>query len=149
MLIIRPICSKDYDALWQIAHESGHGFTSLPENQELLSNRIARSEQSFATEVTSAGDQGYLFVLEDTETGQVLGTSGIEAAVGMTDAFYHYHMGKVVHSSPKLNIYNTVDKLLSDKNSMEKQVNKSQKIISNFKTKKSSKIASSIIESYF
>ncbi len=48
-----------------------------------------------------------------------------------------------------INIYNTVDKLLSDKNSMEKQVNKSQKIISNFKTEKSSKIASSIIESYF
>ena len=47
------------------------------------------------------------------------------------------------------NIYNTVDKLLSDENAMEKQIAKSQKIISNFKTEKSTEIASSVIESYF
>ena len=47
------------------------------------------------------------------------------------------------------NIYNTVDKLLSDKNAIEKQITKSQEIIRSFKNKKSSKIASSVIESYF
>jgi len=47
------------------------------------------------------------------------------------------------------NIYNAVDKLLSDKNAMEKQVTKSQEIISNFKTEKSTEIATSVIESYF
>ena len=47
------------------------------------------------------------------------------------------------------NIYNTVDKLLSDENAIEKQIAKSQKIISNFKTEKSTEIASSVIESYF
>jgi len=47
------------------------------------------------------------------------------------------------------NIYNTVDKLLSDKNALEKQVAKSQEIINNFRTKRSSEIASSVIESYF
>ena len=46
-------------------------------------------------------------------------------------------------------IYNTVDKLLSDKRALEKQVTKSQEIISNFKTEKSTEIASSVIESYF
>jgi len=46
-------------------------------------------------------------------------------------------------------IYNAVDKLLSNRDELEKQVAKSQKIISNFKTHKSSKIASSIIENYF
>ena len=49
--------------------------------------------------------------MEDTETGEVVGTSGIEAAVGLDDAFYHYHLGKVVHSSRELNIYNTVETL--------------------------------------
>ena len=48
-----------------------------------------------------------------------------------------------------INIYNTVDKLLSDKIAMKKQVTKSQEIISNFKTGKSTEIASSIIERYF
>ena len=46
------------------------------------------------------------------------------------------------------NIYNTVDKLLTDKHALEKQVKKSQEIISNFKTERSSEIASSIIENY-
>lgn len=109
MLVVRPIRKDDYSQLFQIAEESGHGFTSLPVNEELLRNKIARSEASVSKEVKQPGDEGYLFVLEDTETGAVLGTSGIEAAVGMTDAFYHYHLGKVVHSSQTLNVYNTVD----------------------------------------
>ncbi|GHG05542.1 arginine N-succinyltransferase [Thalassotalea marina] len=111
MIIIRPIRSSDYDALHTIAIESGHGFTSLPINEELLQNRISHSEASFAKSVTEPGNEGYLFVMEDTKTGQVVGTSGIEAAVGLDDAFYHYHLGKVVHSSRKLNIYNTVETL--------------------------------------
>ncbi len=47
------------------------------------------------------------------------------------------------------NIFNTVDKLLSDKKAIEKQVAKSQEIIRNFKTEKSTEIASSVIVSYF
>ena len=42
-------------------------------------------------------------------------------------------------------IYNTVDKLLSDKSSLDKQVSKTQKIIRDFKTEKSSAIASSVL----
>ena len=111
MVIIRPIQHSDYDALHRIAVESGHGFTSLPVNEELLTQRIKRAEHSFTKEVTAPGDEGYLFVMEDTVTGEVVGTSGIEAAVGLDDAFYHYHLGKVVHSSRELDIYNTVETL--------------------------------------
>ncbi|WDE11491.1 arginine N-succinyltransferase [Thalassomonas haliotis] len=111
MIIIRPIQNSDYESLHRIAVESGHGFTSLPVNEELLRKRIARAEASFTKEATQPGDEGYLFVMEDTETGTVVGTSGIEAAVGLDDAFYHYHLGKVVHSSRELGIYNTVETL--------------------------------------
>lgn len=109
MKVIRPIAQKDFAVLYQIAEESGIGFTSLPVDEALLQTKIDRSLDAFAAQVSSAGDQGYLFVLEDTETGEVLGTSGIEAMVGVNDPFYHYHMGKVVHASRELNIYNTVD----------------------------------------
>lgn len=111
MVIIRPIQHGDYDALHQIAIESGHGFTSLPVNEELLKSRIAHAVASFDKTVSKPGQEGYLFVMEDTATGEVVGTSGIEAAVGLDDAFYHYHIGKVVHSSRELNIYNTVETL--------------------------------------
>lgn len=109
MMVIRPIRADDFPALYSIAVESGHGFTSLPVNDELLMRKISRSEQSFSKPVTEPGDEGYLFVLEDTETGEVCGTSALEAAVGMDDAFYHYHLGKVVHSSRSLGVYKTVD----------------------------------------
>lgn len=111
MIIIRPIQSSDFDSLHRMAIESGHGFTSLPVNEELLKKRISRAEMSFEKTVTQPGDEGYLFVMEDIETGEVVGTTGIEAAVGLDDAFYHYHLGKVVHSSRELNIYNTVETL--------------------------------------
>ncbi len=42
-------------------------------------------------------------------------------------------------------IYNTVDKLLNDKQALEKQVTNFQKIISKFKTEKSSEIASKVL----
>ncbi|WP_333606436.1 arginine N-succinyltransferase [Arsukibacterium sp.] len=109
MMVIRPIRADDYQALYQMAVESGHGFTSLPVNDELLMRKISRSEQSFAKKVTAPGDEGYLFVLEDVKSREVCGTSALEAAVGLDDAFYHYHLGKVVHSSRSLGVYKTVD----------------------------------------
>jgi arginine N-succinyltransferase len=102
MIIVRPIKKNDLPALQKIAVDSGHGFTSLPVNEALLEQRISRAESSFCQFVEEPGNEGYLFVMEDTSSGQVVGTSGIEAAVGLDDAFYHYHLGKVVHSSREL-----------------------------------------------
>jgi len=111
MLIIRPITSADYPALMQIAIDTGVGFTSLPTNETLLRSRIEHSEASFAVETDKPGDQGYLLVMEDTETGEIVGTSGLESSVGLDSAFYHYHLGKVVHSSQELKLHNVIDTL--------------------------------------
>ena len=111
MFIIRPITQADYSALNEIAHESGIGFTSLPVNKDLLNKKIERAEQAFASEVDKPGMESYLFVMENTDTNEVVGTTGIEAAVGLDDAFYHYHLGKVVHASRELNVHNTVELL--------------------------------------
>jgi len=46
------------------------------------------------------------------------------------------------------NIYNTIDKLLNDNHALKRQLDKSQQIISNFKTGKSSEIVTSVIENY-
>lgn len=111
MVIIRPIAADDYQALYEIANESGIGFTSLPVNEEILRKRIAHAEESFAKDVTKPGIEDYLFVMEDAQTKRVLGTSGIEAAVGMDNTFYCYHLGKVVHASRELGIRNEVGTL--------------------------------------
>jgi arginine N-succinyltransferase len=109
MQVIRPIKASDFEALKLIAIESGHGFTSLPVNDQLLSDKIKRSQQSVDKPVSAPEDEGYLFVLEDTTTGEILGTTAIEAAVGMTVPIYHYHKGKSVHHSSELGVYNTVE----------------------------------------
>lgn len=111
MLIIRPIRSSDFDALYQIAVESGHGFTSLPVNEDLLKRKIARSEASFIKAVERPFDEGYLMVLEDTDNGMVVGTCALEAAVGMEDAFYHYRLGTEVYHSEQIHVRNEVETL--------------------------------------
>ena len=83
-MIIRPITPKDLDALMQIAVESGPGFTSLMPDRDALSRKIDHSVESFARTVTTPGDEHYLFVLEDSATGQIMGTTGIEAAAGLS-----------------------------------------------------------------
>lgn len=109
MKIIRPIHNDDYASLYEIAQESGVGFTSLPVNEVLLRSKIDKSVNAFAKSVTEPSDESYLFVMEDQETQEVVGTSGIVAGVGLDDAFYHYHLSKVVHASRELKIYNNVD----------------------------------------
>ncbi|MFD2230639.1 arginine N-succinyltransferase [Alkalimarinus sediminis] len=109
MMVIRPIRQSDYLALLSIAEESGHGFTSLPVNEALLKAKISRSERAFKSSNETLENDCYLFVMVDTETDEVVGTSGIESTVGLRDPFYHYHQGKVTHYSNELNVYNTVD----------------------------------------
>ncbi|MBM7071533.1 arginine N-succinyltransferase [Shewanella sp. 202IG2-18] len=111
MLIIRPIRHSDLAALLRIAEESGHGFTSLPVNEDLLRNKIARAEASFIKDIDKPHDEGYLMVLEDTDTGEVVGTCGLEAAVGLIDAFYHYRVGTEVYHSEQIDVHNSVQTL--------------------------------------
>ncbi len=79
MLVVRPIAISDYEALHTCAVESGHGFTSLPVNEELLTNRIKHSEYSFTKpDVNQPGDEGYLMVGFDSETGEVAGPQALK-----------------------------------------------------------------------
>jgi arginine N-succinyltransferase len=48
--------------------------------------------RSFHPAVRKAGAEYYLFVLADTETREILGTSGIHARVGGFDPFYSYEI---------------------------------------------------------
>ncbi len=82
MLVVRPIKLSDYDAPYTCAVESGHGFTSLPVNEELLTNRITILNTALRKQTTEPGDEGYLMVGFDAETGEVAGTTGIEASIG-------------------------------------------------------------------
>ena len=112
MIVIRPIQSSDYEALYQCAVESGFGFTSLPIDEELLRRRIEKAERSFAKEhIDAPGDEGYLFVMENLRTQEILGVSAIEASVGLSEAFWHYRLGKEAHYSQKHDVRRLLDTL--------------------------------------
>lgn len=111
MYYIRPIAEGDLDTLLNIAIESGPGFTSLPENQTLLEEKIHRSIAALACDLTDKGAESYLFVLVNDDDGTVVGTTGIEASVGMKDPWYHYRLGTVVHASRELKIHNSFNTL--------------------------------------
>ncbi|HEY5718070.1 MAG TPA: arginine N-succinyltransferase [Motiliproteus sp.] len=111
MMLIRPIAESDYPALLEIAEESGIGFTSLPYNEEILSGKLQRSLESFARTEESPEHELYLFVLEDTATGTIAGTTAIATGVGTQEAFYHYHRETVVHASRELNVHNRMEVL--------------------------------------
>ena len=110
-MIIRPVALSDLAALQQIAVESGPGFTSLVDDRDFLIRKIRHSMDSFNRHTGTPGDEGYLFVLEDQETGEIMGTTGIEASVGIRRPLYHYHRSQVVHHSPELNLLRRLEVL--------------------------------------
>ena len=106
MNIIRPITSNDLDTLVYIAEQSGPGFTSLPNNRELLEKKIEQSLLAMSCPISVPGEESYLFVMEDLDKQVVVGTCGIEAAVGTKEPWYHYRIGTIVHASRELDVHN-------------------------------------------
>ena len=111
MKIIRPITLADLPALVHLAENAGAGFTSLPTNEKFLKEKIELSEHSFAKAVSVAGHERYLFVMEESDTGEIGACCAIEAACGLDEAFYNYRVGLTVHASRELGIYNRVPTL--------------------------------------
>lgn len=110
-MIIRPIAHSDLAALQQIAVESGPGFTSLVDDRDFLTRKIQHSIDSFQRRVSQPGSESYLFVLEDEETSEVIGTTGIAASVGLDSPLYHYHRSQVVHHSRELGLFRRMEVL--------------------------------------
>jgi arginine N-succinyltransferase len=104
MFYVRPIAREDLPALLSLSERTGSGLTTLPANAERLAQRIERSLASFAGTAAKA-DACYVFVLVDDVTGGVVGISAIEAAVGLSDPWYNYHVGSQVHASRELGVY--------------------------------------------
>lgn len=110
MMVIRPVEGTDVAALMQLASKTGGGLTSLPANEATLSARIERAIKTWQGELPKS-EQGYVFVLEESETGTVAGICAIEVAVGLNDPWYNYRVGTLVHASKELNVYNALPTL--------------------------------------
>ena len=104
MIIIRPIEPSDLDSLSALADLTLFGLTTLPRDRALLRERIHESRRSFESKTKKPRGETYLFVMEDRQTGRVVGTCGIDAKVGGFEPFYAYLIETTLHESKVLNI---------------------------------------------
>ncbi|HVO87170.1 MAG TPA: arginine N-succinyltransferase [Casimicrobiaceae bacterium] len=107
MFFVRPIEREDLPAVYALSEGTGTGLTTLPANRERLAERIERALASFEGRADKP-DECYMFVLVDASHeagGRVVGICGIEAAVGLREPWYNYHVGTLVHASRTLGVY--------------------------------------------
>lgn len=79
MFIIRQATLDDATTLFKLA-KMVH-FINLPADLDIIQSRIVNSRKSFAGQVESDHERQFMFVVEDTETGNVVGTSSIISAI--------------------------------------------------------------------
>lgn len=116
MMVIRPIENTDLSSLVSLAEGAGVGVTTLPNNPELLENRIFDSIRSFrASQPKKRGN--YVFALEDTDSEQVVGISAIEASIGLEQVWYNYRVCTVVNVSKEIGVH-TSNKMLTMSNDL-------------------------------
>ncbi len=103
MLVVRPAGPDDYEALMSLAVASGPGFTSLPEHEPTLRARLELSRDSFMGAAPQPQSR-FTLMLEESDTGQVLGVAGAAAAVGLTRPFVSFRLMTFAQHSPSLGI---------------------------------------------
>lgn len=104
MMLIRPVKTEDIDMLHGLTEQATFGLTTLPRDKVYLERRILHSIDGFKKLYQEPGDEAYLFVLEDTETGHVVGTSGIVSKVGGFEPFYAFNIETSIHESERLKV---------------------------------------------
>jgi arginine N-succinyltransferase len=108
MVFVRPVTSSDLEPLAELAGLAGVGLTTLPKDRELLARRINKSIQSFERLPDRPGGESYLFVMQDADSGRVVGASGIVSKVGGFEPFYAFQICRDVHESKQLNVHTEV-----------------------------------------
>jgi arginine N-succinyltransferase len=100
--LVRPARLDDLGGLYRMAKSTGGGFTNLPPDRPTLKARLKRSVESFAREEDVLGDDLFLFVPEDRDTGKLHGTCLIYARIGSEWPFYSYRIGTITQQSKEL-----------------------------------------------
>lgn len=88
MILLRELRAEDIDTLERFSKIPG--FINLPNDRDLLKEKIARSIASFNDKLANKMDGKYMFAAEDLELGRVVGTSMIAAQHG-TEASPHFY----------------------------------------------------------
>ena len=100
--IIRPANMNDLQPIYEMAKRTGGGFTNLPPDRKALLQKLERSAAGFDRVGEDVADDLYVFVLQNTATGEVRGTCQIFGKVGQRWPFYSYRIGALTQHSVEL-----------------------------------------------
>jgi arginine N-succinyltransferase len=112
MLIVRAARRSDIDDLVRLAKEAGTGFTSLAVPPEALAERLEKSEAAFASPGESQSENTYQLMLEDTESGRILGCSAVKAMVGVSKPYWDFKIITLAQHSEEADRRFDMDALL-------------------------------------
>jgi len=103
MFVLRPVREDELPKLVALARTVDGSLTSLPLDEQFLEDRIHDSLRAFSPRVRKPNGEYYLFVLEQTVTGELCGISGVASRVGGFDPWYSYNIQheKLVHKASK------------------------------------------------
>lgn len=100
--LIRPANMGDLQPIYEMAKRTGGGFTNLPPDKKALLAKLERSAAGFDRVGDEVADDLYVFVLQNTLTGEVRGTCQIFGNVGQKWPFYSYRIGALTQHSVEL-----------------------------------------------
>ncbi|WP_153557940.1 arginine N-succinyltransferase [Roseimaritima sediminicola] len=102
MEIVRAVQLSDLPALSALTGQATLGLTSLQLNKAQLLERIERSHFAFTRRSESPSGEPYVLVMEDSESGQLVGTATLYAKTGGYEPFYAYRLRTDYHSTAGL-----------------------------------------------
>ncbi len=106
-MLIRSARASDLNQLLQLSAVLPPGMTSMPFDKSTWEKKLAVVEESLMDSPNPEVERVYLLVMEDTESGRIVGTAGVVAGVGLTHPFYNYKLSKDVKVSEALDIRRT------------------------------------------
>ena len=96
MFVIRQATVEDAPTLLKLA-KMVH-FINLPADPDIIHRKIMRSRRSFAGQVTDQREREFMFVLEEHESGNIIGTSSVISCMswpGHPHTYFHVRERKM------------------------------------------------------
>lgn len=111
MFIVRPVETRDIPALVGLAAGLTQGVHTMARTRTAIERTVEQSLRSFASHTDIAGEQAYLFVLENSVDLSLLGSAAIAAAAGSKGTFFSFRNDVIQQVSRDLNISHSVHAL--------------------------------------
>lgn len=103
-MLIRSAGPQDLDSLLQLSALLPPGMTSMPFDRPTWVKKLELVQESLSETPRTDTESVYLLVMEEPESGKIVGTAGIVAGVGLTRPFYNYKLSKDMKASEALGI---------------------------------------------